>query len=98
MSRVTTGHSSPAVRLSSLRCRTAKGRGSASSPIHEAGTRQRVEEQVEVDNARVGMPARHQPVDGVVVQWGVDPEQAPELVVRADVVSGKDVQTAQAAE
>jgi hypothetical protein len=66
--------------------------------IYEAGPGQRVEEQVEVDHARVGMPARYEPVDGLVVQWRVDAEQAPELVVRADVVAGKDVQTAKAAE
>jgi hypothetical protein len=53
---------------------------------------------VEVDDARVGMPARHQPADSLVVQRRVDREQPPELVVRADVVSGKDVQAPETAE
>ena len=53
---------------------------------------------MEVDKARVRMPARHQALDGVVVERGVGPEQVPQLVMRADVVSGKDVQTTKAAE
>ena len=53
---------------------------------------------MEVDNARVGMPGGHQPLDASVVQRCADPEQAPELVVGADVVSRKDMQPAEAAE
>ena len=46
----------------------------------------------------VGVPARNQPAHAVVVQRRVDSEEAPELVVRADVVSGEDLQAAKAAE
>jgi hypothetical protein len=53
---------------------------------------------MEGDDACVAIPARHQPGDGLVVQRRVDPERVPELVVGADVVSAKDVQTAEAAQ
>ena len=78
--------------------RPDRGRSGASPVGREPSAGQRVQEQVEIDDPCVGMPARHQPADGLVVQRSVDREQPPELVVRADVVSGKDVQTPETAE
>jgi hypothetical protein len=51
---------------------------------------------MEVDNAGVGVPARHQATDGFVVERGIDLEEALELVARADVVPGKDMQPTRA--
>ena len=65
---------------------------------HEAVPGQRVEQQMEVDDSCVWLPARHQLLDGLVVERRVDGEEAPELVVGADVVSGKHVQPTEAAE
>ena len=53
---------------------------------------------MEVDHSGVRMPAGDQPLHGVVVERRVDVEEAPELVVRADVVAGEDVQPAEAAQ
>lgn len=60
--------------------------------------RQRVEQQVEVHKTRVGIPARHQPPHRFVVKRAFDVEQAPELVVGTDVISGKDMESSQAAQ
>lgn len=50
-----------------------------------------------IDHSGVRMPARYELLRAAIVQLGVDVEEAPEFVVRADIVSGRDLQTAEAA-
>lgn len=49
---------------------------------------------MEVDDSRVGVPARQQPPDFLVVERAVDVEEAFKLAACAVVISGKDVQPA----
>jgi hypothetical protein len=47
---------------------------------HETGLGQRVEQQMEVDDSCIGVPARHQLLNGLMVERHVDVEETPELV------------------